>query len=62
MDLEEYARRQIRLGISQDAIRNGLADRILEFKDSAGRDYAEELADAVIQEVKFSSGDRKSVV
>ncbi|KQC08085.1 MAG: hypothetical protein APR55_03255 [Methanolinea sp. SDB] len=56
MDLEEYARRQIRLGISQDAIRNGLADRILEFKDRAGREYAEELADAVIQEVKFSSG------
>ena len=56
MDLEEYARRQIRLGISQDAIRNGLADRILEFKDSAGREYAEELADAVIQEVQFSSG------
>jgi hydrogenase expression/formation protein len=56
MDLEEYARRQIRLGISQDAIRNGLADRILEFKDRAGREYAEELADAVIQEVQFSSG------
>jgi len=56
MDLEEYARRQFRLGTGQDEIRNRLAGRILEFKDSAGRDYAEELADAVIEEVKYSTG------
>ena len=55
MDLEEYARRQFGLGIGQDEIRNRLAARILEFKDAAGRVYAEELADAVIEEVTYSS-------
>jgi hydrogenase expression/formation protein len=55
MDLEEYARRQFRLGIGQDEIKNRMAARILEFKDRAGRAYAEELALAVIEEVKFST-------
>jgi len=56
MDLEEYARRQFRMGIGEKEIRDRLAGYILAFKNAAGEMYAEKLAGAVIEEIKNSTG------
>jgi hydrogenase expression/formation protein len=56
MDVEEYARRNIRRGKDEDELTAELADRILSFKPGESEEYARSFARAVIREVKNSDG------
>jgi hydrogenase expression/formation protein len=56
MDVEEYARRNIRNGKDEERIEAELADRILSFKPGESGEYARAFARAVISEVKNSGG------
>jgi hydrogenase expression/formation protein len=56
MDVEEYARRNIRNGKDEETIEAELAGRILSFKPEESGEYARAFARAVISEVKNSSG------
>ena len=55
MDLEGFVRRNMKKGVSDEVIRKNLAERILDIKDIDSA-YAEELAGAVIEEAKVTSG------
>lgn len=56
MDVEEYARRNIRNGKEEEQLTTELADRILSFKPGESDEYAHAFARAVISEVKNSEG------
>jgi hydrogenase expression/formation protein len=56
MDLEEYARRTLRGGESEEELEDLLAGRILAFKPRESQEYARDFARAVIREVKNSEG------
>ena len=56
MDLEEYARRTLRGGGSEEELEDLLAGRILAFKPRESQEYAHDFARAVIREVKNSEG------
>jgi hydrogenase expression/formation protein len=56
MDVEEYARRNIRQGKDERELAEDLAERVLSFKPGESREYARAFARAVIHEVKNSSG------
>src|SRR5512139_2268302 len=56
MDLEEYARRTLREGRSEEELEDLLAGRILAFKPRESQEYARDFARAVIREVKNSQG------
>jgi len=55
MDIEEFARRNLRAGRGDNDIAEELSTRILELKD-ADKEYALKFAKAVIDEVKNSEG------
>ena len=55
MDLEGFVRRSMRKGVLDEDIRKNLAERILDIKDIEPS-YADELAGAVIEEAKITSG------
>ena len=55
MDLEGFVRRSMRRGVLDEDIRKNLAERILDIKDIEPS-YADELAGAVIEEAKITSG------
>ena len=56
MDIEEYVRRGFRQGMSEETIREALAGQIRVFKPDEDQEYAERFAQAVINEVKNSTG------
>jgi hydrogenase expression/formation protein len=56
MDVEEYARRNIRQGKDERELAEDLAERVHSFKPGESREYARAFALAVIHEVKNSSG------
>jgi hydrogenase expression/formation protein len=56
MDVEEYARRNIRRGKDEDELTEELAERILSFKPGESEEYARSFACAIIEEVKNSEG------
>ncbi|HPA08334.1 MAG TPA: AIR synthase-related protein [Methanoregulaceae archaeon] len=56
MDVEEYVRRGFRQGISEEDLRAALANQIRVFKPEEDQEYTERFAQAVINEVKNSTG------
>jgi len=56
MDVEEYVRRGFRQGISEEDLRAALANQIRIFKPEEDQEYAARFAQAVINEVKNSTG------
>lgn len=56
MDIEEYVRRGFRQTIPEETLCRALADQIRVYKPEEDREYAERFAQAVIREVKNSTG------
>jgi hydrogenase expression/formation protein len=56
MDIEEYVRRGFRLAVPEETLCRALADQIRVYKPEEDREYAERFAQAVIREVKNSTG------
>jgi hydrogenase expression/formation protein len=56
MDVEEYARRQIRAGTQEEPVREELASIIHAFKPGEPMEYTRAFAKAVIEEVKATEG------
>lgn len=56
MDVEEFTRRALSAGLSEDVVRERLARCILGFKPGADPSYADAFAEAVISEVRNTTG------
>ncbi|OPX73791.1 MAG: thiamine monophosphate kinase [Methanoregulaceae archaeon PtaB.Bin152] len=56
MDVEEFARKALAAGLHEDAVKDRLARCIRGFKPGAEPGYIDELAEAVIAEVKNTTG------
>ena len=56
MDIEEYVRRGFRHGVPEETLCRALADQILVYKPDEEQEYAERFAQAVISEVRNSTG------
>lgn len=56
MDIEEYVRRGFRQAVPEETLCRALADQIRVYKPEEDREYAERFAQAVIREVKNSTG------
>lgn len=56
MDIEEYVRRGFRQGVPEETLGRALADQIRVYKPGEEREYAARFAQAVISEVKNSTG------
>ncbi|MCE5298121.1 MAG: AIR synthase-related protein [Methanoregulaceae archaeon] len=56
MDIEEYVRRGFRQGVPEETLGRTLADQIRVYKPGEEREYAARFAQAVISEVKNSTG------
>ncbi len=56
MDIEEYVRRGFRQSVPEETLCRALADQILVYKPDEEQEYAERFAQAVISEVRNSTG------